>query len=93
MSELRLIIVFHGRHFVCHLVMCNPIYVKLLQVMFGVIPRNFEKNDVSILNRVSGVHTRHTHRHTHTQTHTHTHTHPTIAKGEMQCVAFPFITK
>ena len=47
MAELQPIIVFHGRHFVRHLGICNPIYVKLLQVMSDVIPRNL-KNDVSI---------------------------------------------
>ena len=40
MAELRSIIVFHGRHFVRHLGICNPICVKLLELMSGVIPRN-----------------------------------------------------
>ena len=40
MAELRPNIVFHGRHFVHHLGICNPICVKLLQVMSGVIPSN-----------------------------------------------------
>ena len=80
MAELRPILEFHGRHFVRHLGICNPICVKLLQVMSGVIPRNLKKNDVSISNRFTGVHKRgiHTHTHRQTDTHTHTHTHMTI---------------
>ena len=79
MAELRPIIVFRGRHFVYHLGICNPICVKLVQVMSGVIPSNLKKNDVSISNRFPevhkhGIHT-HTHTHTHTQTDRHTHTH------------------
>ena len=78
---------FHGRHFVRHDGICNPICVKLLQIMSGAIPRNLKKNDVSILNRFSGVYKRgiHTQTETHTDTHTHTHiytdtqTHKTIA--------------
>ena len=93
MAELQPIIVFHGRNFVRHIEICNPICVKLLQVMSHVIPRNFKKIDVCISNRFPGVHKRgNTHTHiptdTHTHTHTHTHTYTTIAKGEMQCVAF-----
>ena len=94
MAELRPIIVFHGRHFVRHLGICNPICVKLLQAMSGVIPRNLKKNHVFTSNRFPGVHKRgthtDTHRHTHTDTHTHTqtHTHMSIAIGEMKCVAF-----
>ena len=65
-----LIIVFHDRRFVRYLGIFNPICVKLLQVMAGVIPRNLKKNDISISNRFSGVHKRGIH----TQTHTHTHT-------------------
>ena len=45
MTELQPIIVFHSRHFVCHLEICNRIFVKLLQVMSGFIPRNLDKND------------------------------------------------
>ena len=60
---------------------------KLLQILSGVIPRNFKQNDVSISNRFSEVHNGiRTQRHT--DTHSHTHTHTTIAVGEMQCVAF-----
>ena len=81
MDESQPIIVFHGRHFVRHLGICNPICVKLLRVMSGVIPRNL-KNEVSISNRFPGVHKRGTH----TQTDRRTHT--TIAWGEMQCVEF-----
>ena len=84
MAELRPIIVFHGRHFVRHLGICNPICVKLLQAMSGVILRNLRKNDVSTSNRFPGVHKRGIH----TDTHTHTDTHMSIAIGEMQCIAF-----
>ena len=67
MAELQPIILFHGRHFVHHLRICNPICVKLLPIMSGVIPHNFKKNDVSISNRFPGVHKRIIH--TDTQTH------------------------
>ena len=80
-TELRSIIVFHGRNFVRHLGICNPIFVKLLQAMSGVISRNL-KNDVSTINRFPGVHKRGIY------TDTHTDTHISIAIGEMQCVAF-----
>ena len=63
MAELQAIIVFHGRHFVRHLGICNPICVKLLQIMSGDIPRNLKKNDVSISNCFSGVHKRGIHAH------------------------------
>ena len=43
MAELQAITVFHGRHFVRFLVICNPICVKLLQIMSGDIPRNFKE--------------------------------------------------
>ena len=43
MAKLRPIVMFHGRHFVRHLGSCNPICVKLLQIMSGVIPRNLNK--------------------------------------------------
>ena len=77
MTELQPIIVLRGRHFVRHLGIYNPICVKLLQVMSGVIPRNLKRNDVSISNRFPEIHKRgiHTQRHTHTHTHTDTHTH------------------
>ena len=80
MAELQPIIVFHGRHFFRHIGIGNPICVKLLQLMSGVIRRNLKQNDVSISNRFPGVHKR--------GIHTDTHTHTTIAQGEMQCVAF-----
>ena len=54
MDELRPIIVFHGRHFVRHLGICDPICVKFLRVMSGVIPSNFKKNDVSDFHVDSG---------------------------------------
>ena len=43
MAELQPIIVFHGRNFVRHLQICNPICVKLLQIMSGVILRNLKE--------------------------------------------------
>ena len=64
MAELQLIIVFHVRHFVRHLGIFNPIFVKLLQIMSGVIPRNLEKNDDSISNRFHEIHKRGTQTHT-----------------------------
>ena len=39
MAELQPIILSHGRNFVRHIGIFNPIYVKLLQVMSGVFPR------------------------------------------------------
>ena len=51
------------------------ISVKLLQIMFGVIPHNLKKNDVSISNRFTEVHKHGTHTHTNTHTRTNTHTH------------------
>ena len=80
MAELLPTIVFHGGHFVRHIGICNPICVKLLQIMSGVIPRNLKKT--TSLYRFPGVHKRGIH------TYTHTHTHTTIAIGDMQCVAF-----
>ena len=40
MAELQSIIVFHGRHFVCHLGICNRICVKLLKLMCAIITHN-----------------------------------------------------
>ena len=40
MAELQPIIVFHSRHFVRHLGICNRICVNLLQLMSGVITHN-----------------------------------------------------
>ena len=67
MAELRRDIMFHSRHFVRHVEICNPICVKPFQVMSGVIPRNL-KNDISILIRFPEVHKRGIHTHTHTHT-------------------------
>ena len=76
---------FHGRYFVRHRGICNPICVKLLQVMYGVIPSNL-KNYVSISNRFPEVHKRGTltHRHTHTDTHTHD---DGIRRHAMRCIS------
>ena len=49
MAELQPIIVFHGRHFVCHLCIFSRIYVKLLQLISGIIPHKSVKNEISIL--------------------------------------------
>ena len=50
MAELQPIIVFHSRHFVRHLGICNRICVKLVELMSGVIMHNsVKKNEVSIL--------------------------------------------
>ena len=48
MAELQLIIVFHSRHFVRHLGICNRICVNLLQLMSGVITHNSVKNGLHI---------------------------------------------
>ena len=69
MAGLQPIIVFHGRHFVRHLGICNPIFVTLLYIMSGVILRNFEENDVFLSNCFSEVHKRGIHTQTHTDTH------------------------
>ena len=53
MAELQSVM-FHGRHFVRHLGICNPICVKLLQMMSGVNARNLKK-DISVSNRVPDV--------------------------------------
>ena len=77
MTELQPIIVSNGRHFVRHLGICNTICVKLLEIMSGVIPRNFKKttsvSQTVFLRSTNAAHT-HTHTHTHKQTHTHTNT-------------------
>ena len=43
MAELRPNIAFHGRDVVRHLGIGNPICVKLLQAMSGVIPSNLKE--------------------------------------------------
>ena len=43
MAKLQPIIVFHDLHFVRHLEICNPICVKLLQIISGVILHNLKK--------------------------------------------------
>ena len=69
MSELQSILVFHGRHFVRHLEICNPICVKLLKIMSGVIPRNIKKM-TSLFEIVFLASTNAAKTPTHTQTHT-----------------------
>ena len=85
MIELQPIIMFHGRQFVRHVGICNPMCVKLLQIMSGVIPRNLKEKRRLNLKPFSW---RPQIRHTQTDTHTHTHRHTMIAIGERQCVAF-----
>ena len=54
MAELQPIIVFHGRHFVRHLRICNRICVKLVQLMCAVITHNLvEKPSLYINKRLS----------------------------------------
>ena len=72
MAWLQLIIVFHGRHYVRHLGICNSICVKLLQVMTGVIPSNLkEKRRLSQTVFLKSTNAAHTHTHAHAHTHTH----------------------
>ena len=79
MAELQPNIVFNGRHFVRHIGICNPIYVKLLQVMSGDIPRNLETKRRLYLKLFSW---RSQSRHTHTHTHTHD---DSIRRNAMRC--------
>ena len=57
MAELQSITIFHGRHFVFHLGICNLICVKLIQLMCGVITHNSveKKDEVSINKKVHGT--------------------------------------
>ena len=66
MAELQPNIVFHGRHFVRHLGICNPICLKFLQVMSGIILNNLKEKWRLYLKPFSwGPQTRHTHTHRH----------------------------
>ena len=89
MTVLRPNIVFHARHFVRHLWICNPICVKLLQIMSGVIPSNLKEKRRLYLKPFSwGPQTRYTHTDTHTHTHTHTHTRDhSIRRNAMRCIS------
>ena len=92
MAELQPIIVFHGRDFVSHLGICNPICVKLLQIMSGVIPSNIKKRRIYLKPFSWGPQTRHTHTptdtHTHTHTNTYTHTHDdSIKRNSMRWIS------
>ena len=80
MAELQPIMVFHGRHFVHYLGICNPICVKLLQIMSGVIKRK----TTSISNRFPGVHKHGIHTQTDIQTHTHD---DSIRRNAMRCIS------
>ena len=81
MAQLQPIIVFHGRNFLRHLGICNPICVKLLWIVFGVIPRNLKK-DISISNHFPGVYKRGIHTDTHTDTHD-----DSIQQNAMRCIS------
>ena len=89
MAELRPIIVFHGRHFVRHLGICNPTCFNLLQIMPVVIPRKLKEKRRFYLKPFSWrPQTRHTHRHTHTHTHTYIYTHDDSIRGNaMRCIS------
>ena len=76
----------HGRHFVRYLGICNPICVKLLLVMAGVISSNLNQKRRLHLKPFSwGPQTRHTHSDTQTQTHTHD---DSIRRNAMRCISF-----
>ena len=87
MAELRPNIVFHGRH----LGICNPICVKLLQVMSGVISSNLKEKRRLYLSRFSrstNAPYTHTHIHTDTDTDTHTHAHDDgKRRNVMRCIS------
>ena len=83
MAELQPIIVFHGRHFVRHLGICNPICVKLFQVMSGVIPSILKKT-TSLSQTIFLASTNAAH--THTDTHTHTYD-DSIRRNAMRCIS------
>ena len=51
MAELQLIIVFHGRHFVRHLKICNRNCVKLLQLICALITHNSMKRRSLYINK------------------------------------------
>ena len=53
MAELKPIIVFHGRHFVRHLGICNKICIKLIQLMCAVISSCCSRVRPSLTNRLS----------------------------------------
>ena len=87
MAELLFIIVFHCRHFVRHLGVCNPIFLKLLQLMSGVIPRNLQKttslSQTAFLRSTNAAHTQ-----THADTHTHTDKHDdSIRRNIRRCIS------
>ena len=69
MAELQPIIVLNSRQFVHHLGIYNPICVKILQIMSGVIPRNLKKM-MSLSQTVFLPSTNAAHTHTDRQTHT-----------------------
>ena len=85
-TELRPIIVFHDRNFVRHLGICNPVCVKLLHVMSGVIPSNLKKtpspSQTVFLRSTNASYT-----HTDRQTDTHTHD-DSIRRNAMRCISY-----
>ena len=87
MAELQLIIVFHRRHYVRHLGICNPICVKLLQIMSSVIPRHLKQKRRPYHKSFSWrPQTRHIQRQTHTHTNKHTHD-DSIRRNAMRCIS------
>ena len=83
MAELQAIVVFHGRHFVRHLGICNSICVKLLQIMSSVMPRILKKRRLYLKpfswGPKCGIHTdRQTHKHTHDDS---------IKQNAMHCIS------
>ena len=87
MAELRPNIVFYGCHFVRHHGICNPICVKLLPVMSGVIPSNVKEKRRLYLKPFSwGPQTRHTHTQTHRHTRAHTHD-DSIRRNARRCIS------
>ena len=87
MAELRPNIVFHVRHFVRHLGICNPLCVNLLQVMSAVILSNLKEKRRLYFKPFSwGPQTRYTHTQTHTHRHTHTHD-DGIRRNAMRCIS------
>ena len=72
------------RHFVRHLGICNPICVKLLQVMSGVIPCNLKKTTSVSQTVFWRPQTRLTRTHTDRQIHSHD---DSIRRNAMRCIS------
>ena len=88
MAEFQPIIVFRGRHYVRHRRICNPICIKRLQIMFGVIPQQFKTKTTPLSQTVFLRSTNEAHTHTDRQTDRHTHTHDdSIKRNAMRCIS------